>query len=460
MQKKKMEVLDFLPKEFIDRMVNLLGDKSNEFLKNYNEPPSVGVRWNRLFCNKETFLEKIPFKVLQTPHCDEGFLLNEKRGDIGKSPYHHAGMYYLQEPSAMAPVVVLDPKPGEKVLDLCAAPGGKSTQIAAHMEGKGILVSNEIVKSRAQILISNIERMGVSNSVILNTSSDIIAKTLPYWFDKVLVDAPCSGEGMFRKNPDAAAEWTASSPKSCAARQREILNSAAKLVRIGGVLVYSTCTFSLEENEEQIFCFLKEHPDFELENISIPIGTPSCSRYLPEFKEIEKCRRIFPFNGGEGHFVAKLRRVEGKENEFSEAKWSKSPPEFSSFWRETFCSEVPMKLLIKNEHLFILPQSLPKKLIELSIRPGVLAGEVKKNRFIPAHHLSHANFEFKKSHKLCLSLYDQETLKYLRGEQLDCAIDCLDDGYCGIFVDGLPLGFAKKTSLRIKNHYPKGLRAL
>lgn len=459
MQKEKMEILDFLPKDFIDRIIDLLGDKSGEFLKSYNESPSVGVRWNRLFCDKETFLKKFPFKVLQTAHCDEGFLLNEKRGDIGKSPYHHAGMYYLQEPSAMAPVVVLDPKPGERVLDLCAAPGGKSTQIAARMEGKGVLVSNEIVRSRAQILISNIERLGVSNAVVLNTSPTVIEKALPYWFDKVLVDAPCSGEGMFRKNPNATSEWSSNYPKSCATRQKEILNSAAKLVRLGGILVYSTCTFSLEENEEQIFGFLKEHPDFELEDISISIGTPSYKQWLPEFKEIEKCRRIFPFNGGEGHFIAKLRRIKGKENEFSEAKWSKNPPEFNSFWKETFCSEVPSNLLVKNNQVFILPQSLPKNLIDLSIRPGILAGEVKKNRFIPAHHLSHANFEFKKSHKLCLSLNDEETLKYLKGEQLECAMD-LDDGYCGVFVDGFPLGFAKKASLKLKNHYPKGLRRL
>lgn len=459
MQKEKMEILDFLPKKFIDRIIDLLGDKSGEFLESYNEPSSVGVRWNRLFCDKETFLKKFPFKVLQTDHCDEGFLLNEKRGDIGKSPYHHAGMYYLQEPSAMAPVVVLDPKPGERVLDLCAAPGGKSTQIAARMEGKGILVSNEIVKSRAQILISNIERMGVTNAVIVNTSPDTIAKTISYWFDKVLVDAPCSGEGMFRKNSKAIAEWTENSPKSCAVRQKEILNSAAKLVRIGGVLVYSTCTFSIEENEKQIFGFLKEHSDFELEDISIPIGTPSYKQWLPEFKEIEKCRRIFPFHGGEGHFIAKLRRIEGKENEFSEASFNKSPHEFNSFWRETFCSEVPSKLLVKNDRVFILPQALPKKLIDISIRPGIFAGEVKKNRFIPAHHLSHANFEFKKSHRLFLSLNNEEISHYLKGEQLECAMG-LDDGYCGVFVDGFPLGFAKKSSLKIKNHYPKGLRII
>lgn len=459
MQSKKRKLLDLLPKEFVARMSNLLADQAERFLNCYEKPPTVGVRWNSLCCDRETFFNRFPYRIAPLSYCQEGFLLEEERGQIGKHPYHNGGLYYLQEPSAMTPVVVLDPRPGERVLDLCAAPGGKSTQIAARLQGRGILVSNEIIPNRARILLSNFERMGVSNGIVFNSRPKQLVDVLPGWFDKVLVDAPCSGEGMFRKHPEAAREWTVNLAKSCAIRQREILDSAGKLVRPGGVLVYSTCTFSVEENEEQIFRFLQEHPDFRLVPITLPVGQPSPCRFIPEFAEIEGCWRIFPFDVGEGHFVAKLQKISGEEGVATEWKKRQRCSVFESFWKETFSDEIPSRLLMCGDRLFLLPEKTPKELLSFCLRPGVFAGEVKKGRFVPAHHLSHSNVSFRPSHRCVLPDSDEKVIRYLRGEQLE-GQKGLEDGYCGIFVDGVPLGFAKKVSSTLKNHYPKGLRAL
>lgn len=458
MQNIARKKLDFLPKEFVSRMTKLLMNQADCFFDSLETIPSVGIRWNELCCTKERFCEIFPFDVTPLSDCPEGFLLTQERGEIGKHPYHHGGLYYLQEPSAMLPVTVLNPEPGDRVLDLCAAPGGKSTQIAARLKGSGLLVSNEVVASRAKILLSNFERMGVSEGVVTNLKPREIANRLPGWFDKVLVDAPCSGEGMFRKNPNAVKEWTPSTPSSCAARQREILASAAKSVRPGGILVYSTCTFSIEENEGQIFHFLQEHPDFELLPITLSLGMPSDPRWLPEFKEIEYCHRIFPFHGGEGHFIAKLRRTAGEPGSSLAYRPHQVFSEFDAFWKETFLSEVPTRLLQRGEFLFLLPEQMPKELVDCSLRPGVLAGEMKKNRFVPAHHLSHVGFLFQANHRCSFSVTNPEVLQYLHGEELPGMSELT--GYCGVFVDDIPLGFAKSASLKLKNHYPKGLRIL
>lgn len=269
-----------------------------DFLASAQKPHFKGLRVNTLKIDPERFM-KFHLAAAPTPFCKEGFYIPSEE-KLGNHPLHHAGAFYLQEPSAMSAVTALDPRPGDRVLDLCAAPGGKSTQIAARLWGVGFLLSNEIVKSRANILLSNIERMGVSNAAVTNCHPDVIAEACFEAFDKVLVDAPCSGEGMIRKDSTILENWSEENVAACALRQQKILNSAARCLKPGGVLVYSTCTFSKEEDEDVIEQFLKEHSEFSLEPITERFGRPAIG--LPS------ARRILWTDGGEGHFVARLRK--------------------------------------------------------------------------------------------------------------------------------------------------------
>ena len=256
-----------LPEKFLLRMKNMLGDEFESFLKCFDSQPKKGIRLNTLKCSKEK-LESL-LEPEKSPTSELSYFYE---GKVGAMPLHAAGAFYSQEPSASSAVTVLDPKPGDYVLDMCAAPGGKSTQIASLLNGEGLIWSNEVVKSRANILLSNMERMGVRNAVISSAYPNVLSKKLGGFFDKVLVDAPCSGEGMFRKNDEAITEWSEEHVKSCAERQLEIMRSAANLVKKDGILVYSTCTFSMEENEELVKKFLEACPEYKQEEIKVPFG--------------------------------------------------------------------------------------------------------------------------------------------------------------------------------------------
>ena len=291
------------------------------FLASAQKPHVKGLRVNTLKIDPERFL-KFHLAAAPTPFCKEGFYIPSEE-KLGNHPLHHAGAFYLQEPSAMSAVTALDPRPGDRVLDLCAAPGGKSTQIAARLSGAGFLLSNEIVKSRANILLSNMERMGVLNAAVTNCHPDVIADACFEAFDKVLVDAPCSGEGMIRKDPTILENWSEENVTACALRQQKILNSAARCLKPGGVLVYSTCTFSKEEDEDVIEQFLKEHSEFSLEPIAASFGRPAI--------DLPSARRILWTDGGEGHFVARLRKSpNGSEAALSQA----FPPSLSDGFQE------------------------------------------------------------------------------------------------------------------------------
>ena len=285
-----------LPAAFLQAMERLLGTEYPAFLQSYQQPPRRGLRRNPLKCGQPQLEAALPFALEPTAFSPLSYAFAAGEEGVGRLPAHHAGLFYVQEPSACSAVTVLDPQPGEKVLDLCAAPGGKSTQIAGLLAGEGLLWSNEIVKSRAQALLSNVERLGVPNAVVSSCHPQRLCQSLQGFFDKVLVDAPCSGEGMFRRDPAAVAQWSPESPAACAQRQRAILDSAALAVREGGVLVYSTCTFSREENEDNVRWFLSAHPEFALLPIEAGFGRPGVGD-LP-------VRRIYPMDGGEGHFVA------------------------------------------------------------------------------------------------------------------------------------------------------------
>jgi NOL1/NOP2/sun family putative RNA methylase len=310
-----------LPIDFVNRMKTMLGVQYDSFIESYSKESYKSLRINPLKGDLCKLINSTNWDLNSIPWCANGYYYDPAT-QPGKHPLHEAGAYYIQEASAMLPAVLLNVKPGDKVLDLCAAPGGKSTQIALAMNNQGLLVSNEIIPNRAKILSENIERMGIRNAIVTNADSETLANKFPVFFNKIMVDAPCSGEGMFRKNPEACNEWSLENVNICANRQLEILENAAKMLAPGGRMVYSTCTFSPEENEGTIYRFLKNHPEFSLVDSEINIDgfDNGHFEYLKDadltFKsEIEKCIRLWPHKiDGEGHFAAMLEKKSDNEN--------------------------------------------------------------------------------------------------------------------------------------------------
>lgn len=437
--------------DFLLRMKSLLGDEFDEFLKFYNSDDFIkGLRVNTLKCSPKKLCSLLDFELKKTPFCDEGFYIPSDVKSIGNNPLHHAGAFYVQEPSATSAVTMLDVREGDYVLDLCAAPGGKSTQIGAKLNGTGLLWSNEIVRNRANILLSNIERMGISNAVVSNCRPDELCKRLENRFDRILVDAPCSGEGMFRKN-DAEREWSVEHVKSCAARQLLILNSAKNALKNGGYMVYSTCTFSKEENEGVISRFLAENPDFELVDSGVTFGRST----------LDYARRIFPMDGGEGHFAAKLhKKGEPYSNYNIPKKNNKIDSKIFDFYDGIFIDRpFGENIEVIKDKIIVLPQNYNFDVKGLQIlRAGVILGEIVKNRIEPHH----SAFTAAKKEN-CKSVVDfdvnsKEISAYLHGEEIAVPQDV--KGYTAVCVNGITTGFGKASNSRLKNKYPKGLRIL
>ena len=436
--------------EFLDRMKALLGDEYNSFLEYYEGDNFRGLRVNTLKCSVEKLKSLIGFELKPTPFCNEGFYIPEGVQSLGNSPLHHCGAFYIQEPSATSAVEMLGVEKGDLVLDLCAAPGGKSTQIGAKLNGTGLLWSNEIVKSRANILLSNIERMGISNAVVSNAHPDLLCQRLSGRFDKVLVDAPCSGEGMFRKNGSAQTEWSVAHVESCAERQLNILNSAKLALKDGGVMVYSTCTFSPEENEGVITRFLEENPDFSLEDAGVSFGRPA----------MDFARRIFPMDGGEGHFAARLRKS-GQALKTEPLPNKNTPDQRALDFYDSVFKNRPFgeNIEIKNNKIIILPKNYDIDLRGLPIlRAGVVLGEVLKNRIEPHHSAFAAAKAEQCAQSVDFDVNSAEIKAYLHGEEI--AVPNTIKGYCAVCVNGITLGFGKASNGRLKNKYPKGLRKL
>ncbi len=454
-----------LPEEFLARMERLLEAEYHEFLRSYQEPPVVGLRVNTLKVTLERFLELAPFDLTPIAWSPAAFLLT---GDDqpGRHPYHAAGLYYLQDPSAMVVVELMDPQPGERVLDLAAAPGGKATHIASVMQNEGLLVANDIHPRRVWELAGNLERWGARNVAITNESPERLADRLEGFFDRVLVDAPCSGEGMFRKSGTARSEWEPALIWGCSVRQAVILNEAARMVRPGGLLCYSTCTFAPEENEAVIARFLREHPEFELIE---PAPAPEFARGQPDWveeglrlPELERTVRLWPHRMiGEGHFVALLRRAGVPATDTTPTMPRRDVPGqirqlFESFCREHL-NEVPARdrLALLGAYLYQLPVGLPDLAGLRVIRPGWWLGTVRKNRFEPGHALAMALRAQDSCRVISLSANSEEVFAYLRGETLQVAGE---DGWVIIAVDGFPLGWGKRVREIVKNRYPRGLR--
>lgn len=472
-----------LPIEFEKKMKAFLGNEWEEFLYSYDNNRFQALRFNTLKVGKNKSVEEeiagimdklgIPMDKKVTWANDAYYYDEEKRP--GKHPYHEMGLYYIQEPSAMSAAALLAPKPGMRVLDLCAAPGGKSTQLATYLGDSGLLVSNEINTQRSRILSQNIERMGIKNAIVTNEDSFALAAHFPNFFHAIQVDAPCSGEGMFRKLPEAVNEWSPQNVEICAARQKEILDNAAVMLKPGGVIVYSTCTFSREENEDVIEYFLNEHPDFT----------------------VVKMERFWPHKqDGEGHFVAKLvrrgellleetvstqdrtgsiaedtlekRKSSGKkDNKKSKKSGGKENMELLNEFLDAILTDDMAewirngKLVMFGDQLYRLPD-IDVDLKGLKIqRAGLHIGEFKKNRFEPSHSLALALKKSEAENTVELTCDDPQTNGFFNGLSIMLTQEQADKckkGWVLVCVDGYPAGWGKVNGTQVKNHYPKGLR--
>lgn len=450
----------YLPQPFISRMKELLKDDAVDFFASYDQPKKSGLRVNTLKISVDDFLSMSPFPLQPIPWASTGFYYEEADAP-GKHVLHRAGLYYIQEPSAMAVAPALAPEPGERVLDLCAAPGGKTTHLAAFMQGRGILVANEFTPNRAKVLAENVERLGLRNTLVLNESPANLAKVFPAWFDRILVDAPCSGEGMFRKDPDAYKEWSPENVAYCSVRQLDILREAAKMLRSGGKLVYSTCTFSPDENEALMNKFLTDHPEFRLLPL---INSELFSQGMPEWgnnrEDLRRAVRLWPHRlQGEGHFAALLEKTDGsipRHTRFHPKAPTDAVRLFQSFHKESL-EMLPFEgqLLLLKDNLYILPANLPDISSLKWVRPGLHLGEVKKNRFEPSHTLAMSLKQSDALRSVSFHSEDPNIYKYLRGETLPSHTS---DGWTLVCVDKYPLGWGKTVQHTLKNHYPKGLR--
>lgn len=419
-----------LPEQFVETSLTALAPESKAaFLEAYHAgEPARGLRL-RPGVALETVRDALPGTYEKVPWAEEAYYIDAD-SRAGAHPLHAAGAYYLQEPSAMAAVPRLKAAPGHRVLDLCAAPGGKSAQLAARLGGHGVLVSNEVIPSRARVLSRNLERMGVPNALVTSEAPDALARKWGPWFDRILVDAPCSGEGMFRREPESVLAWTPASPAGCAARQLAILRAAAGLLRPGGRLVYSTCTFNAVENERVVEAFLAEHEGFALEETA----------------------RLWPHEvRGEGHFVAALAHA-GRAEEKPEAgagmvSLGALLPEWASIQMEG-------SLRMSGGHAWLMPAVMPCLQGIRALRTGLKLGELRGKVFWPDHALALAlpPEAFPKVY----AADDAEAARYLRGETLEA--EGRAKGFTVIAYRGLGLGWAKCVDGVLKNHLPKGLR--
>ena len=447
-----------LPALFLEKMKTLLGSEYQAFLDALDRPRALGLRLNplKIRLSQAQTIDDSPlsaFHLRPVLWCPTGFCYDPETRP-GLHPWHAAGAYYLQEPSAMAPAELLAPQPGERVLDLCAAPGGKSTQLAGKMAGEGILVCNEIHPKRAAVLASNVERMGIANALVLNEHPARLAERFPGFFDRILVDAPCSGEGMFRKHDAAGEDWSPETVAMCARRQAEILDSAAVMLRPGGRLVYSTCTFSPEENEGSMAAFLDRHPDFALEALSVPQFAPGNPEWANGDPALARCFRLWPqLLWGEGHFASVLRR-NGEEpgSELPTERGNELPKPVAALLEELgirLPAGVPVRF---GDRVFLAPCGIPELRGLKVLRPGLELAELRRDLAVPAHALALWAGEAISCYEL--SAEDSACAAYLRGETLPTNAK----GWTLVRVDGLGLGWGKGSVGVLKNHYPKGLR--
>lgn len=455
-----------IPPLFLDRMQRLLDDEYSAFAESLNAAPKSGLRVNTLKLSPKQFAEMAPFPLGESvPWCDAAFNLPERGASVspGLHPYHTAGLYYLQDPSAMSPAVLLAPQPGEHVLDLAAAPGGKTTQLAALMQGEGLLVANEIKDKRVGHLAQNMERWGAGNVVITNETPERLADHFGGYFDRVLVDAPCSGEGMFRKDMGARVDWSLEMVEGCAVRQRNILRVAARLVRPGGFLLYSTCTFAPEEDEAVVNELISGQGQFDVVALKqFPGFMPGRPDWVDDpsaSSTLAGAVRLFPHRlDGEGHFACLLQKKDGTQREGPrELKRVRLSKEFWGLWQE-FAKETltvdltEERLRVAGERLYFVPEETPDFGRLRVIHQGVWLGTFKKGRFEPAHPLALFLKPGEAKNTLDLSPDGRELAAYLRGESLECVAK----GWTLVTVAGFGIGWGKGVQGTLKNHFPRG----
>ena len=383
-----------LPLKYTETMKALLGEEYDAYLASFDEERFYGLRVNTLKLSAEEMAARGVFSLRPVPWCETGFYYDGAERPA-KHPYYHAGLYYLQEPSAMSPAATLPIGEGDRVLDLCAAPGGKTTQLGARLGGTGLLVANDISAGRAKTLLKNVELAGIRNAIVMSETPERIAERLPHFFDKILVDAPCSGEGMFRKEPDMARSWDAEMLAFCRSEQAKILEACAPMLKAGGMLLYSTCTFSPEENEKSIGNFLERHPEFELMPIAKKNG------FAEGLAPYTDCARLYPHR-------------------------------------------------LKGEGLYLLPEGTPKLEKLRVLRTGWMLGTLKKGRFEPSQAFAMGLRKEEVKHTADFSLEDERVIRYLKGETVEAEGK---DGWTLVCVDGFPLGWAKRQKGRLKNKY-------
>ena len=454
-----------IPERFKEKMQNILGDEYPAFIDALENKAAVrGMRANLIKTTPEKLVSNGEFALESLSYVSNGFILREERA-MGSSPYHHAGMVYMQDPGAMASAAALDIDPDWWVADLCAAPGGKSSQIAERLGENGFILSNEYVPKRAKIIVGNFERLGVKNAIVTSLDTKRLAEMYEHIFDLVIVDAPCSGEGMFRKSEEALADWSDENVRISAMRQREILENAKGLVKPGGYLLYSTCTYSKEENEENVASFLTANPTFKLVKVKdelIEKTRPGIARFGESAPNIELSRRFYPHvSDGEGQFLALMQKDENVENKqrilYKDETKPLSKQEstvVSSFFKDTLC-EAPSGRVVKvGENVVLVSHGcpIPRGSVFMS---GVLVGQIKGNNLIPHHHFFSAYGNLFRQRENLLK-DDERIAKYLVGEEIE-AKDVVK-GWCAVLFEGAPLGGGKASGGMIKNHYPKGLR--
>lgn len=459
-----------LPEKFCEEMKRILGSEYTDYLASLEESRKYGLRVNTAKISVDEFLRRAPFPLKRIPYVDNGFYY-DSGVQPAKHPYYFAGLYYLQDPSAMTPASRLPVEPGDRVLDLCAAPGGKATELAAKLRGTGLLVANDVSGKRARALLKNIELFGVENSFISTEYPQKLREVFTGFFDKILIDAPCSGEGMFRKDPSMVRAWEEHGPEFFARLQEEIVSHAIPMLKPGGYLLYSTCTFSPLEDEGTVERILDKYPDLEL--VSMP-GYEGFAQGNPDFigserECIRRCIRIFPHRmDGEGHFLALFHRTGESQNDERENRKQFSqgggalPALFEEFAINFNRQWDPRRIESRNNMLYYMPEAMPKVRGLRFLRSGLFMGEMKKNRFEPSQSLAMALSAGDYANCLMLSLEDPRVLRYLKGETIALTQEesTRQDGWMLVCVDGYPLGWGKKNRGSMKNKYHSGWRLM
>ncbi len=482
-----------LPERFLEQMRELLGGEYDAYLASFDVSPAAGLRVNTAKWDPAEAENAFDIRLRPVPWTDNGFCYDRMQEKapaedgrpwdghrrLSKDPYYYAGLYYLQEPSAMAPARFLPVKPGDRVLDLCAAPGGKSTELGARLRGEGLLWANDISSSRAKALLRNLELFGIPNFCVSSETPEKLAGMYPGYFDSILVDAPCSGEGMFRREPGMVKDWLERGPEYYAPVQQEILRQAVRLLRPGGYLMYSTCTFSRTEDEENVRRLLMDHPEMELVPLEMFAGAGGGIG-------LSGCLRLYPHKvDGEGHFLALLRKRQDAEDlrvcegipgqgrdgtavrgvrrqapvQENTAGTPKLPPEVTAFLAKCRFPWDPRRFLVSGEAVYYLPEDfMPGRGVRY-LRTGLLVGSMKKGRFEPSQALAMVLDKDSFAASISFSRSDGRTLRYLKGETVFLEEDEPErQGWQLVCVDGHGLGFAKASGRTLKNKYCPGWR--